>query len=55
MYAQKYILHVFEDLIFMSIAGNVVPLCFLTLLDYFFSIPNYSWGSHTCISLPVTM
>jgi len=55
MYARAYILHMFKGFIFTSIIGNAVSLYFLMILDDFCAISNYSWGSHSCTSISVTM
>jgi hypothetical protein len=41
-YVRGYILHMFGGLVFTSTTDNAIPLCFLTLLDDFWAILNYS-------------
>ena len=55
MYARAYLLHMFRGLIFMSTTGNTISLFFLTPLDDFWVIPNYSWGGYACIFIPTTL
>ena len=45
MYAQAYIMYLFGGVIFTSSAGNAVLVFYLTLLEEFWLIRNYSWGA----------
>jgi len=42
--ARVYILHIFNNKLFIDLSGMCVPLLYLPLLNDFNFIPPYSWG-----------
>jgi len=44
-YARAYIMHMFRVMIFTGLTGNAVTFYFLSMLENFVAIGNYSWGS----------
>jgi hypothetical protein len=50
-YVRAYILHLFDNLLFIDLTKRYVSLIYLTLLEDFDVILTYSWGSAVLICL----